>query len=731
RARAERLSGNDALRQTAAGFAILYLRPALTLIALVSLAARPAYPYGFTLPVALGQDWGLAQDAAVLGVLAVTLCPRVRLPAPAASSLAFVAFIAYALLTPEAARQWEGHPGNEPKTLRMAVAIGHGLTLDVEGVSAGMEALTPRPMGEAARDAVVGLARESVRLLAAAAHGPRALGASAIRATRITRQTVRGKDGGVFYVLAPGPSFLLAPLLRLDRELNLARETPGRLTVTVLAWNALAAALVAAVFLLARDAGAGARVAGVVTAATALLPPFLFYSYQFYPEMLGALVLALALRAIVLRPWPGPWPAFRVGLLLATLPWLHQKFLPVWAILVAMALVRLVDELATLGTVTALLAPQALGAVLFLLYNFAITGSARPDALFLAWGPAGVSTARWGQGLFGLALDARYGLLPYVPVYLLALGGLLLPGPAVRRLRWAAPPVIVYYLTVAAADNWSGAVCSLGRYILPALPYALALMALVLAAAVAARRPAVLAVFLVLTTGSAFVAVRLWDDPHAANDCALLLARSAIGDGNVYVPNLFIRTWADAAPGLWARVSVWSLAAVLLAAWVRRGARGRGGQRPVAAVLALAAAVIAGGIVLEHWPSARTSPRYSDAIEMAPGVTAFVGADAAGTRALLTAGAVHVLVRSRTPLDALRVRFEGEGRVRPAGGTPLLIGAGGLEVDLPLHGADPLVGRRGVTEVLAQADLHIEGDGPIVLRAPGLAAERPVARVDE
>ena len=60
----------------------------------------------------------------------------------------------------------------------------------------------------------------------------------------------------------------------------------------------------------------------------------------------------------------------------------------------------------------ALIAPQALGAFLTALYNFAITGSARPDALFLAWGPAGVTTARLGQGLLGLALDARYGIVP-------------------------------------------------------------------------------------------------------------------------------------------------------------------------------------------------------------------------------------------------------------------------------------------------------------------------------
>src|SRR5205814_3732631 len=168
------------------------------------------------------------------------------------------------------------------------------------GVSAGMEALPTRPPLAALGHAAATLARESARMMAALAHGPRAVGASAIRATRIARQTIRGKDGGVFHVLAPGTSALIAPILRLDRALNLRRGTPGRLSLTVLWWNLMAAALVASVFLLARDAGAGEGVAALVAALAGLLPPLVFYAYQFYPEMPGALSLALALRAILI-----------------------------------------------------------------------------------------------------------------------------------------------------------------------------------------------------------------------------------------------------------------------------------------------------------------------------------------------------------------------------------------------------------------------------------------------
>ena len=159
-----------------------------------------------------------------------------------------------------------------------------------------------------------------------------------------------------------------------------------------------------------------------------------------------------------------------------------------------------------------------------------------------------------GQGLFGLVLDARYGILPYAPVYLFAAGGALLRGRGPSRLRWALPAMAAYYVTVASADNWSGAVCNLGRYFMPVAPWLAAAVAAALAAA--GRRRGVLAVALALVGWTALFAAALWADPHAANDCALLLNRSAFADGNLYVPNLFLRTWSEAAPGLFVRMAL-------------------------------------------------------------------------------------------------------------------------------------------------------------------------------
>ncbi len=707
RAREEGHGLSAALGREAESFAPLYLRPVLTVLALASLTLWPSFPYGFTLPVALGQDWGLGQDLAALAALVALRCPPVRLPPPRPAGIFFMSFLAYALLTPEWARQWEGHPGNEPKYLRMAVAIGHELTLDAEGVSAPMEELEPRPLLESAGRAAGSFVRESWGMLGALAQGV-GIGRESISATRITRQTIEGKEGGVYYVLAPGPSMLLAPTLRLDRALNRARGVQGRLAVSVLAWNAMAAGLVVALFLLVRDATGRPGLAALLALGFAVVPPFLFYAYQFYPEMPGALVLALAFHRLLFRPGWSTAAAWLLGVLLATLPWLHQKFLPAWLVLVVTVWLAVRGK-APRPVLGGLLAPQAVTLYLTALYNFSIAGSVRPDALFLAWGPGGVTTARLGQGLLGLLLDARYGILPYVPIYLLAGAGLMLGG--VRRFALVLPAALVYYLTVASADNWAGAVCSLGRYFMPVAPVAVVLVGVALARM--DERRGVLAFVSMLAGWTGLLALQLYRDPHAANDGWVLLAKSTFADGNQYIPNLFIRHWSDGAPGLGVRILVWLAGATGLARWVRRSAQGPAGRAPMRALCGVGAAVLAAGLLLELWPSNATAPRFGEAIAAGPGITAFVSGPVTvrEDEARLRPGTVQLLVRSAAPVASLRAVVGGEGRVQIRGRPPIVARPAGALVDLPL---DPRYVLRQTGESFQGISLTVEGG--VILR---------------
>jgi hypothetical protein len=706
RSRIERTGLREAL-DAEADFAPLLLRPALTVLALFSLQLQPTFPYAFTLPVGLTQDLGLAQDAAVLAVLLAARAGlvRFRLPAVDAASLWLIAFLAYALGSPAWSRTTDGHPGNEPKTLRMALAVGHGLTLDVSDAYGSMEDLPVRPLSETVPAALSRIGSESVAMAQAILTGH--AGRNAITATRITRQTIRGKDRGIYHVLAPGPSFLLAGPLRLDRAVNLRFGLRDRPVLTLLFWNALAAALVVALFLLLRDATGRPGPSALLAAGFGVLPPYFFYAYQFYPEMLGALWLTVLLRELLYVPRLGRWRWLGVAVLLAFLPWLHQKFLPLWAVLLAMALWRLVEDLEDVRALLILLLPQAVSAWLFLLLNFAATGSARPDALFLAWGPAGVSGERIGQGLLGLLLDARFGLLPYVPLYLLALPGLWLARGRAARLRWALPAALVYYATVASADNWSGAVCNLGRYAMPVTPLLLAFVA-VAVGELRGRRGA-LALLSVLAAWSGLLAAALVLDPHAANDCWLLLLKSTFADFNLYLPNLFLRTWAEAAPGLAVRVLAFVGLGLLLAAlWC-----GSALQRPNRVLFGLIAVLLLVGLGLERWPTVRRAPLWPDIVPLEPGLAAFLPGAGRQADLLVLEGDGELLVRSREPQPRLRAIAFGTGFLRVGSGRVALT-KDGAWLDLPLEPVVTLEGRRGVSEHLLRQ--RLASDAPVLLR---------------
>jgi hypothetical protein len=701
----------------------LLLRPLVTVIALLSVAIQPIYPYGITLPIALTQDWGIAQDALALAAVIAALMPVPRFAAPRPIEVFALCLLVYSALVPHWAWHWDSHPGNEPKTLRQAVALGHWLTFDAEPVTGPMETLGTRGLGESLVVGAGTLASESAAMLGAVARGE--AGPGSIRAKRVARQVVGGKEGGIYSVLAPGPSILLAPTLRIDRAINRARGVEGRVAVSVLVFCALGAWLVAALFVLVRDATGRVGLAAALSFFFALLPPSLFYFHQFYPEMLGALVLAIAFRTVSLRPEGIRLHALRLGTLLAILPWLHQKFLPVWgALLVTALLVGWRSERAKMlgqaGWKWAawLLAPNVASLYLTALYNFAITGSVRPDALFLAWGPSGVTSARLGQGLLGLLLDSRFGILPYVPLLILAVGGLALGGA--RLFAPVLPAAAVYYLTVASADNWSGAVCNLGRYVMPVVPLAVALAGIAIARTAQKRGAA--ALVLALAAWTALIALELRADPHAANNSWLLLAKSTFADGRQYIPGLFIRTWSDAAPGLLTQLLSWALLIAGAALWMRRGAAScenhaastqRGteecaGASPLRVLAGVSAALLLCAFVLERLgpPATRSRPLWPGELQLDEHATLFLKGEVTIREddAVVGPGAVELLVREFVPrLDgaaapagraSISLTIGGaRGFAHPAGRPPVALRPSGAFITMPLSAYHVVRGR--------------------------------------
>jgi hypothetical protein len=712
-----------AARGVAAAFAPLLLRCVITVLALASVALRPRYPYACTLPVALTQDLGPAQDAASLAAFlaarpwaSFAFLGKLRAPSP--RTLGVVAFLLFAAFVPPSMRRYDGHTGNEPKTLRMAVTLGLRGSLDVEGIDQPMEQIAARPLAANLRTAAASLGRETPAMLRAALPGGAGLGRDALAARRLSRQTVTGKEGGAFHVLAPGPSLLLAPLLRADRSLNLARGTPGGLALSLCAWFALSALIVSLMQRTLRELGAGAVAAALAAALGALLPPLVFFWYQFYPEGLGALAFLWIARRLFLsgrlddaRSGGVLWP---LAFVIAATPWLHQKFLAVWVALIVVAVGKAVHDLVSWRALATLLWPQALSAFAYALYNFAITGSARPDALFLAWGPGGISSERLGLGLLGLLFDARYGLLPYAPFFLLAPAGVVLLWRRRSPVVFMLFPAAVYFVTVASANNWAGSICNLGRFMLVLVPLLVVAAGVVLAHV--AKNSGRVAVCVALALWSLLFAYRLWHDPAGLNDCALFLRGSAYADGNVYIPNLWLPGWSSATPGLFVRLAAWLAATVALSAWLVQPSNGApSSRRPSRAMAAFLGVLLALAFILERTGSYRASPIYEDALALgdadpATDVVFIEGAGITvhrGENALAPAGGeVRFLVRSRQPLAQLPLLAFGDGHAASRAGYAQLRPAG-VPLNVPLDPFAVLRDRDGTEETLARGALRL------------------------
>jgi hypothetical protein len=240
-----------------------------------------------------------------------------------------------------------------------------------------------------------------------------------------------------------------------------------------------------------------------------------------------------------------------------------------------------------------------------------------------------------------------------------------------------------------------------------------------------------------LAAWTGIYAVALWQDPHAANDSALLLAKSTYADGHRYVPDLFIRRWADGAPGLWARVAVWLLGLATTSWWVRRIAAGAGtgrrGSSPIATLATVAAFVLSAGIALERWPGGRVAPSFGDALVlpgegMTPAPIVFL-AGAARLRydeAVLGPGAVDLLLRAPAVVSALTVTVGGQGSVLGVEGRPpIVLRPTGALVSVPFVPYHDVRGRDGRAVAFARATLAVEGEA--ILRLGQGPAQEPDA----
>jgi hypothetical protein len=276
---------------------------------------------------------------------------------------------------------------------------------------------------------------------------------------------VRGRNGDIYSIHAPGLSALVAPAF-------LVGGYPGVVVCLVL----LASAGSALVWRLAYAVTGRASAAWFAWTAVTCSTTSVFHSFTVYPDGPGGVIALTGVWALVrlreeaesgserVRPW------LLHGAALATLPWLHSRFAVLAGGLGALVLLRLSRTRNPAAKAAAFLAIPALSAFAWLTFFIAIYGTPDPSA---PYGNEPGSFAFVPGGAAGLFFDQRFGLLAYAPVLAFGLGGLarMLRRPAGRALALELLFVLVpYLLVVTHFAMWWGGHSAPARFFAPVLP---------------------------------------------------------------------------------------------------------------------------------------------------------------------------------------------------------------------------------------------------------------------
>jgi hypothetical protein len=261
------------------------------------------------------------------------------------------------------------------------------------------------------------------------------------------------RDGRPFPAHSPGLPFLLAPAVaaagRHGAVLVMALLAAG-LVVEASRWG----------LLLSPDREDVALWASLLLA----ISPLFFYSFHVYTEVPSALAAWWALRLVWERRDDGR--VALAALLASSLPWLHLKMAPAAVVIGIVAMIRLRGKRRVLFA--AICGAMAAG---LLEYFRGIHGGFVGPLSIYGGASGAVATGNPVRGLVGLLLDRSYGLLPYAPSLVVALGAT----PRMARMSGGAlaPAMALGAAIVLPAilwRQWWGGMCPPARLLVPALP---------------------------------------------------------------------------------------------------------------------------------------------------------------------------------------------------------------------------------------------------------------------
>ncbi|PWT79982.1 MAG: hypothetical protein C5B57_13000, partial [Blastocatellia bacterium] len=268
----------------------------------------------------------------------------------------------------------------------------------------------------------------------------------------------RGQDGEIYSIHSPGLPVLILPGYAIS-------GAPGAV-VTMCLFAALAAVAVYEIAL----SIAGPVAALLTWISVCFTVPFIPHAWMLYPETAGAAVLAWVVLWLM-KPSPeNRWIWFVRGVCLATLPWLHTKFVVFQLTLVPVLLWRLRHR--RLDAIV-VLAPVFISTAAWLGFFYVLYGSIDPQVPYGTYTNQYVRFVNIPRSLFGLLIDQKFGLLFYGPAYLLAVVGVW---SMARDRNWRGlafalgAAAIPYVISSSRLYMWWGGSSAPARFLVPILP---------------------------------------------------------------------------------------------------------------------------------------------------------------------------------------------------------------------------------------------------------------------
>jgi hypothetical protein len=367
--------------------------------------------------------------------------------------------------------------GDEPKYLRYAENWWQGRGMDMDGVQDASDIPVAKQGPRFLRNfstLLPALERDAAQLAADASYlgNSKHWGHQFNKATYVGNWFVTGKNGGLYQMHQPGVSVVILPAYLIDRWLfdhGRGRFADDLFTVNLVMlfiWI-VAAALTAR---LLEQTTSDRGVAFVVTLAVFASIPLATFAFPFYPETLGAVLVAFTMRRIITGEPLSDRAAAVAGGAIGWLVWLHVRFavLALALFLWMLWTYRRNNRALTLLTVTCGVVTGA-----FCLYAYHVTGSLLPTAFYDAGSPdAGFRSSRLLLGLLGGLFDRENGLFALAPVYLLALPGIGLLLRNHRRTAAAVLSLMGALMVTVAGHGYESSGTSPLRYLVAVLPLA-------------------------------------------------------------------------------------------------------------------------------------------------------------------------------------------------------------------------------------------------------------------